>query len=96
MTQLFGLMSHQAHFSSHLMVRSSFRDRTSVRPGEMPNEQVSETKKEVGRNEEDLGATAWEDPCEPFLRQTKWERKIATKIPPTSDTAWGNTARSTS
>ena len=62
MTQLFGLMSHQAHFSSHLMVRSSFRDRTSVRPGEMPNEQVSETKKEVGRNEEDLGATAWEDP----------------------------------
>ena len=85
------------------MVLSFFRDSMSQRPGEMPNEQVSaktqplrgsETRKEVGRDEENLGDTAWRDPVRPHSSPNA-VRKEDCDQDPTRKTAWRDPAHST-
>ena len=84
LTHLYGLMSHQPHSSSHFLIRSSFRDNMSKRPGKMSIEQVSEKSKPT------------HDLCSNVIDGSEAVRKDGRKEGGFGEAAWINPAPSTS
>ena len=83
LTLLYGLMSHQTHSSSHFLIRSSFRDNMSKRPGKMSIEQES------------AKSNPTHEPCSNVIDGSEAVRKDGRKGGSSGETPWINPAPST-